>query len=116
MSFRTKRIYEKAGTADGYRVLVDRLWPRGVAKASARVDLWLRDVAPSDALRKWFAHDPARWDEFKGRYFRELDRHPERLQELRARGRGRRVTLLFAARNAEQNNAVALKEYLERRR
>lgn len=116
MAFCIKRIYEPASTTDGYRVLVDRLWPRGVGKANARVDLWLREVAPSDVLRRWFAHDPARWEEFKGRYFCELDRYPEQIRELRASGRGKRVTLLFAARNAEQNNAVALKEYLERRR
>lgn len=95
------------------RVLVDRLWPRGLSKDAARVDLWLKDIAPSDALRKWYGHDPARWDEFRRRYFAELEAHRERLEELKERARRGRVTLLFGARDEARNNAVALRQYLE---
>ena len=110
-----KRAYLPASADDGKRVLVDRLWPRGVRKADAAIDLWLKDIAPSAKLRQWFGHDPARWPEFKRRYFQELDRHPEALMPLVEKSRTGTVTLVFAAKDAEHNNAVALKEYLERR-
>lgn len=97
-------------------MLVDRLWPRGLSKDAARVDLWLKDIAPSDALRKWYGHDPARWEEFRRRYFAELDTHREELEELKKRARRERVTLLFGARDEERNNAVALRQYLESER
>nr|WP_226987141.1 DUF488 family protein [Candidatus Nitrososphaera evergladensis] len=95
-----------------YRVLVDRLWPRGVNKSS--VDLWLRDIAPSDALRRWFSHDPKKWDGFKERYFKELDERQELVKAILEKEKQGLVTLLFAAKDAEHNNAVALLEYLKR--
>src|SRR5690606_41211989 len=105
------------GPGEGRRVLVDRLWPRGVSKATLEGVPWVRTVAHSDALRAWFGHDPAKWTEFRRRYFAELDANPEGLAELRAAlGRGRRATLLFAARDAAHNNAVALAQYLGRGR
>ena len=109
--FRTKRVYEPPSPADGTRVLVDRLWPRGLKKTEAAIDLWLKEVAPSVELRRWFGHDPARWDEFRHRYAAELDGNLPALQPLLA-ARGR-VTLLFAAHDPEHNNAVALAAWLE---
>jgi uncharacterized protein YeaO (DUF488 family) len=94
------------------RVLVDRLWPRGVSKGAARLDLWLREISPSDALRKEFAHDHSRWKEFRSAYFRELAAQPDAVEKLRREGRRSTVTLLYAARDEERNNAVALVEYL----
>lgn len=111
-----RRVYDPPREEDGLRVLVDRLWPRGLSKEAARVDLWLKDIAPSDALRKWYGHEPSRWDEFRRRYFAELEAHRERLEELRQQARSGRVTLLFGARDEEHNNAVALRQYLESHR
>ncbi len=109
-----KRAYEPPSPEDGTRILVDRLWPRGLSKQKAALDCWMKDIAPSTELRKWFGHDPARWDEFQRRYFAELDAQPEAWQPiLRAAHRGN-VTLLYGARDVEHNNAVALKEYLEK--
>ncbi len=113
MPFRVKRVYEPPSSRDGLRVLVDRLWPRGVSKAEARLDLWLREIAPSDALRKRYSHDPAHWRSFKAAYFKELRANPEAVERLRREGRRRTVTLLYAARNEELNNAVALLDYLQ---
>ena len=107
-----KRVYEAAGKADGFRVLVDRVWPRGVTKQRASIDLWLKSVAPSTQLRKWFDHDPRKWPEFKGRYFAELDAEPPGLDELLSRATASVVTLVFSARNEQYNQAVALREYL----
>ena len=112
MPFRLKRVYDPPSPRDGMRVLVDRLWPRGLSKAEARLDLWLREVAPSDALRKRFHHDPSEWKSFKAAYFRELQRNQETVEQLRRAGRRRVVTLLYAARDQTHNNAVALLEYL----
>ena len=112
---RVKRAYEPPGPGDGRRFLVDRLWPRGVKKEALRIEAWLKEVAPSDQLRRWFAHDPGRWIEFQRRYFAELDREPvawEPLIEAAAKGP---VTLVYSARDTEHNDAVALKEYLESR-
>lgn len=111
---RVRRIYEPPSPDDGYRVLVDRLWPRGLAKDAARVDAWLRDLAPSDELRRWFSHDPARWPTFRERYRAELLAEPRRtmLTELAGRARTRPVTLLHAARDPDHNNAVVLREVL----
>ncbi len=109
---RAKRVYEPADPCDGFRVLVDRLWPRGLTKDQVRCDLWLKEAAPSPALRKWFAHDPAKWKEFKRRYFAELDAKPEVVERLLHEAKGKRVTLLFSARDARYNQAAALKEYL----
>lgn len=111
---RIKRVYEEPSRDDGYRVLVDRLWPRGVKKEDAALDEWAKDLAPSDDLRKRFAHHHERWDEFRDLYFRELEESPERVAELRARARSGAVTLVYAARDEERNNASALREYLER--
>ncbi len=111
-----KRVYDPYGQSDGSRFLVDRLWPRGVKKEALRLDGWLKDVAPSEALRRWFAHDPARWEEFQRRYRAELDARPETWQPLLEAARRGTVTLLYSARDAEHNNAVALKAYLEERR
>ena len=110
-----KRAYDPPAEADGVRILVDRLWPRGVNKAAARIDHWLKDLAPSDELRKWFGHDPARWDTFKRRYFKELSGQTEVLAGLRKLARSGRVTLVYAAKDVEHNNAVALREFLGRR-
>jgi uncharacterized protein YeaO (DUF488 family) len=115
MSVSIKRAYEPPSDEDGVRVLVDRLWPRGVSKAAARIDHWLKDVAPSDGLRKWFGHDPARWGEFRKRYFRELSGQGGTLAELRKLARRGRVTLVYAAKDEEHNDAVALRELLSRR-
>ena len=109
-----KRAYEAPAASDGFRVLVDRVWPRGVAKDALRIDTWARDVAPSTSLRKWFAHDPAKWEEFERRYFTELDARPDAVADLVAACRSKTVTLVFAAKDADHNNAVALKHYLER--
>ncbi len=108
-----KRAYEVASKNDGARFLVERLWPRGVKKENLQVEDWLKDVAPSSELRHWFQHDPAKWGEFRQRYFRELERDPDSWQPLLARARRGRVTLVYSAHDTEHNNAVALKEYLE---
>jgi uncharacterized protein YeaO (DUF488 family) len=110
---RVKRVYDPASPDDGIRLLVDRLWPRGLNKSSVKLDAWLKDFAPSDDLRKWFGHDPARWNEFKRRYFVELDKVPTLRQVILPANGRRTVTLLFAARDLEHNNAIALKSYLE---
>lgn len=107
-----KRVYEPKGATDGLRILVDRLWPRGLSKEQAAVDRWLRDLAPSTELRRWFGHDPARWDEFRRRYVGELQEHGDLLEEVRSLARRGRVTLLYAARDEAHNDAVALRELL----
>ena len=114
MSIRLKRVYDKPTKADGRRVLVDRIWPRGLKKNEARIDQWLKEIAPSTALRKWFAHDPGKWREFKKRYSAELDDQREQVEQLARAAKKRTVTLLFGAKVTEHNNAVALKEYIER--
>lgn len=109
-----KRIYEPYSKSDGYRILVDRLWSRGLTKEKAKVDLWLKDIAPSTELRKWFGHDPAKWNEFKKRYYIELEKNSEvvsKLVELLYKGK---VTLVYGAKDEEHNDAVVLKEYLEK--
>ncbi len=108
-----KRIYDKAEITDGKRILIDRLWPRGVRKSTANIDMWLKDVAPSDDLRKWFSHDPSKWEEFKIRYKKELERNPA-LQQLLDIIRKSDVTLVYAAKDTEHNNAVVLKEVIEK--
>ncbi|MGH8718411.1 MAG: DUF488 domain-containing protein [Burkholderiales bacterium] len=107
-----KRVYDPPATKDGYRVLIDRLWPRGLKREAAHIDLWLKDIAPSDELRRWFGHDPKRWKAFAARYREELAAQEPIWQELARRTRKRRVTLLFAAKDAERNNAVVLKSFL----
>lgn len=108
-----QRIYDEASPDDGFRVLVDRLWPRGISKASAAIDYWARDVAPSNELRKWFGHDPERWDEFQMRYRTELQDHTDALLDLLDKCGDQRMTLLFAARDIRCNHAVVLREALE---
>lgn len=108
-----KRAYEPPEPSDGFRILVDRLWPRGVAKESAQIDLWLKEIAPSTALRKWFDHDPLKWLEFRDRYLQELRHQPETVEQLVAYLRRGVVTLVYGAKDREHNHAVALKEYLE---
>ena len=107
-----KRIYEPPAPDDGQRVLVDRIWPRGISKADAALTLWLKDIAPSNELRKWFGHEPARWAEFRKRYAIELDGNGEAVKELRGLLRKGRVTLLYGAHDEAHNNAVALAGYL----
>lgn len=113
---RLKRAYEPAAASDGRRVLVERLWPRGVTKRRLRLDEWAKDLAPSPALRRWFGHDPRRWTEFRKRYFAELRTHRAAWQPLLALARRRRVTFIYAAHDLENNGAIALKAFLDRRR
>jgi uncharacterized protein YeaO (DUF488 family) len=115
LQIRVKRIYEPPGPEDGSRYLVDRLWPRGLKKAAASLDGWSKEAAPSNELRRWFGHDPARWAEFQRRYSAELDANPAAWKPLREAARQGRMTLLFGARDEEHNNAVALKAYLQRK-
>ena len=108
-----KRIYEPTSTDDGCRILVDRLWPRGISKQEARIDYWLKDVAPSNELREWFNHDVAKWEEFKQKYEQEIQSNSKALQELQAIINGQeRTTLVFAAKDQQHNNAIALRELL----
>jgi uncharacterized protein YeaO (DUF488 family) len=113
---RLKRAYESAEPSDGLRVLVDRLWPRGLHKDESRIDLWLKEIAPSDELRKWFGHDPARWDGFQQKYLAELRDRADLLRTIEDALHEGPVTLLFAAHDEDHNNAVALKEVLEKER
>lgn len=112
---KTKRVYEPPVPSDGARYLVDRLWPRGLKKEELALDDWLKELAPSDELRKWFAHDPRRWPEFCERYFKELETKAELWQPLLEKARVGNLTLIFSARDVEHNNAVALKMFLERK-
>jgi uncharacterized protein YeaO (DUF488 family) len=111
---RPKRAYEPAAPADGYRVLIDRIWPRGVSREQARLDEWARELAPSSELRQWFRHDPARFSEFRRRYESELASQGEKLRELRRRARRGTVTLVYGARDTDHNDAVVLAHVLER--
>lgn len=111
-----KRAYDKSSRKDGERILVERLWPRGVTKAQAALDLWLKDIAPSAALRKWFSHDPAKWERFKEKYWKELQGNLEPVAQLRCEIRKGDVTFIYAAHDVERNGAVALKEFLQRRK
>jgi uncharacterized protein YeaO (DUF488 family) len=109
---RLKRAYEPATRGDGLRILVDRLWPRGVSKADAALDRWEKDVSPSTALRKWFGHDPARWQEFRSRYAAEVRQHPELLSRLRSLARKSPVTLVYSAHDEVHNDAVVLRDLM----
>jgi uncharacterized protein YeaO (DUF488 family) len=111
-NIRIKRVYEEPDGEDGTRILVDRLWPRGLTKEKAKVDLWLKDVAPSTELRKWFAHDPARWAEFQSRYLEELKRNKEQLSLLRQEAAKGSVTLVYGAKDQQHNEAVILQRLL----
>ena len=111
-----KRAYEPTSPSDGARILVERLWPRGVSKERAAIDLWLKDLGPSTELRKWYGHDPAKWPEFRERYWRELGHKTDLLDELRSKIKSGKVTFIYAAKDEEHNSALALKEYLEKKR
>ena len=113
---RVKRVYDEPAPGDGLRVLVDRLWPRGLSKERAKVDLWAKDVAPSHELRRWFHHDPTRWSEFEKRYRSELKDRKEALGVLREKSREGPLTLLYGARDPDRNQAVVLRDLLERRK
>lgn len=110
---RLKRAYEPASPEDGRRFLVERLWPRGVKKSSLPLYAWLKEAAPSDSLRRWFGHDPNKWDEFRRRYFRELDKRSGVWEAILEAAENGKVTLIYSSHDTEHNNAVALKEYLE---
>jgi uncharacterized protein YeaO (DUF488 family) len=114
MEIRLKRAYEPASAEDGYRVLVDRLWPRGVSKEQAKLDEWVKDLSPSSELREWFGHEPGRFAEFRRRYVDELRAHAQRLKELRRRAATGTLTLVYSARDSEHNDAVVLAEVLRR--
>lgn len=112
LDIRLKRAYEPPAAGDGVRVLIDRLWPRGVTKVGAAIDHWFRDLAPSTELRRWFHHDPALWDEFQRRYRNELDSHPERLSDLLRLAHAGPLTLVYGARDEQHNDAVDLRRVL----
>ena len=109
-----KRVYEAPHKDDGTRILVDRLWPRGLTKEKAKVDLWLKEIAPSTELRKWFGHDPKKWRSFRERYQTELKHHADQLKLLKSKAKEGTVTLIYGARDQEHNEALVLKEFLER--
>ena len=112
LNVKAKRAYVPAEADDGYRVLIDRLWPRGVSRERARLDEWARDLAPTDELRKWFGHDPTRFDEFRTRYRRELRPHRDKIEALRRRANAGPLTLVYGARDTEHNDAVVLEELI----
>lgn len=114
MNLQIKRAYEPAEAADGYRVLIDRLWPRGVSKEKARLDAWEKELGPSTVLRKWFGHEPRRFEEFRRRYIEELRAQRPRLTSIRRRARDETVTLVYSAHDADNNDAVVLAEVLRR--
>ena len=115
MKIKIKRVYEKSEQADGTRILVDRLWPRGLSKDKAKIDFWAKDISPSTALRRWYGHDPDKWPEFKERYFKELNENPAAVKELLHYANRGTVTLVYSAKEHRLNNAVVLKEYVESR-
>jgi uncharacterized protein YeaO (DUF488 family) len=108
-----KRVYDNPDEMDGFRILVDRLWPRGLSKEKARTDLWPKEIAPSDKLRKWYAHDPKKWITFKKKYFKELNEKEELVDLILEKSKQGNVTLLFGTKEERVNNAMALKEYVE---
>lgn len=112
MKVQIKRAYEVPSAEDGYRVLIDRLWPRGISKEKARIDLWMKEIAPSSELRQWFGHDPAKWHEFQKRYRAELKQHAEQLSSLRQLAHRGPLTLVYGAKDEEHNDAVVLCEIL----
>jgi uncharacterized protein YeaO (DUF488 family) len=112
---KVQRIYSNPKGNKTFRILVDRLWPRGLSKEEVKVDLWQKDIAPSNTLRKWFSHDKRKWDEFKTRYFRELEENSESLNMILDKVREESITLLYGAKETEFNNAIALKDYLEQK-
>ena len=118
-SFKTRKInikrsYDKPASGDGSRILVDRIWPRGVSKEELKIDEWLKEIAPSTSLRKWFGHDPKKWNEFKKRYFDELENNKDLIKKIIEQTKYSTVTFVYSAKDSEHNNAVALKEYIEK--
>lgn len=113
ISIKIKRVYDKYEESDGFRILVDRLWPRGLKKKEAKVDLWFKEIAPTDELRKWFAHDPSKWDEFKKKYEEEIKKNENLNKLIKIIIEKKNVTLLYSAKDREHNNAVVLKNILE---
>ena len=113
MTIRVKRVYEEANNLDGRRILVDRLWPQGLSKEKADLDIWMKEISPSTELRRWYGHDPDRWSEFKARYVVELNQNQSNVEKLLDEVHAETVTLLYASKERKLNNAVALKEYLE---
>jgi len=113
---RIKRIYDSPGEEDGFRILVDRLWPRGLSKEKAKIGLWLKEIAPSDILRKWYAHDPKKWNQFRERYFKELGDHKELVDLIIQKTKEGAVTLFYSSKEEKINNAVALKEYIAKQK
>lgn len=113
MRLQLKRVYEPPANIDGMRILVDRLWPRGLSKAEAKIDFWAKEVAPSTELRHWYQHEPEKWPEFQRKYFTELQNNPDAVQELIAKLGNENATLLFASKETSLNNAAVLKEFLE---
>ena len=114
MSIKLKRAYERPTSSDGYRVLVDRIWPRGISKDKAKLDQWIKEVAPSDDLRKWFHEEPiGRWSEFRRRYMADLKRHRDEMRMLARRAMNENVTLLYSSSDEKHNNAVVIKQYLK---
>jgi uncharacterized protein YeaO (DUF488 family) len=114
MAIKLRRVYDKPKASDGVRILVERLWPRGLSKKNAKVDVWLKDIAPSTELRKWFSHDPSKWEEFRARYFKELNKNREAVKKLLDITEGSDVTFVYASREKEYNSAAALKDYIEK--
>jgi uncharacterized protein YeaO (DUF488 family) len=114
MNIKLKRVYEKPDKDDGFRILVDRLWPRGLTKEKASVDLWLKEIAPSTELRKWFGHDPAKWKNFRARYETEIRHNPSLFAVLKQKAREGTITLIYGARDEKHNEALVLKQLLER--
>ena len=113
MEINIKRAYDSPGDDDGYRILVDRLWPRGISKEKAKIDFWPKELAPSTELRRWYGHDPEKWSEFKSRYFVELDAKPELIKELLGYVQKGTLTFVYSSKEQDLNNAVALREYIE---
>lgn len=109
-----KRAYEAASADDGVRILVERLWPRGISKERAKIDEWLKQLSPSPELRKWFGHDPEKWEEFQKRYRKELEQNQEMAKDLKRKARGKTITFVYAARDEKHNSALLLKEYLSK--
>lgn len=113
-TIRIKRVYDAPKASDGFRILIDGLWPRGMKKIEGAIDLWLKEIAPSKSLREWFNHDPEKWIEFKKRYFKELHNNPELINLIIGKSKISTITLLYSAKNEQYNNAVALQEYLNK--
>lgn len=115
MVIQVERIYQNPNGNNGFRILVDRFWPRGLSKDKVKIDLWQKDIAPSNSLRKWFSHDAKKWNEFKARYFEELEKNSKSVNSILDRVKDGSITLLFGAKDEKCNNAIALKEYLEQK-